>query len=109
MLIWYIYYNYITNKIFQSKILGAKTHFKKTSMNNTTTPQNPQTKQTNHSEQNLILLSILLAVIVVPSSISGTAIALESIAQSFSDIALYANTLTQSTLAKNLIQDEKWE
>ena len=78
-------------------------------MNNTTTPQNPQTKQTNHSEQNLILLSILLAVIVVPSSISGTAIALESIAQSFSDIALYANTLTQSTLAKNLIQDEKWE
>lgn len=41
----------------------------------------------NNTAQNLILLTILLAVFVVPSSISGTAIALEFIARSFSDIA----------------------
>lgn len=70
----------------------------------TTQPQNPQSPQNqqnqqspqaNHTKQNLILLTILLAVFVVPSSISGTAIALEFIAQSFSDIATH--TIAQST------------
>lgn len=74
----------------------------------TTQPQNPQSQQNqqnqqspqaNHTKQNLILLTILLAVFVVPSSISGTAIALEFIAQSFSDIAHSTNTIAQSTLS----------
>lgn len=77
-------------------------------MSNTTQPQNPQSPQNkqnkqspqaNHTKQNLILLTILLAVFVVPSSISGTAIALEFIAQSFSDITHSTHAIAQSTLS----------
>ena len=59
--------------------------------------QNQQSPQANHTRQNLILLTILLAVFVVPSSISGTAIALEFIAQSFSDFTHSTPTIAQST------------
>ncbi|MGX2972856.1 MFS transporter [Helicobacter sp. T3_23-1059] len=70
---------------------------------------------TNHQNQstttqNLILLTILLAVFVVPSSISGTAIALEFIAQSFSDtlqtpqMADYLSISTQNATFSALLQ-----
>ncbi len=74
-------------------------------MNTTANHQN----QSNIT-QNLILLTILLAVFVVPSSISGTAIALEFIAQSFSDtlqtpqMADYLSISTQNATFSALLQ-----
>lgn len=74
-------------------------------MNTTANHQNQST-----ITQNLILLTILLAVFVVPSSISGTAIALEFIAQSFSDtlqtpqMADYLSISTQNATFSALLQ-----
>lgn len=56
--------------------------------------------QNQSTTPNLILLTILLAVFVVPSSISGTAIALEFIAQSFSD-TLQTPQITDYSNAQN--------
>ena len=74
-------------------------------MNTTANHQNQST-----ITQNLILLTILLAVFVVPSSISGTAIALEFIAQSFShtlqtpQMADYLSISTQNATFSALLQ-----
>ena len=74
-------------------------------MNTTANHQNQ-----NSTNQNLILLTVLLAVFVVPSSISGTAIALEFIAQSFSStlqelqIAGYSSASAQNATFNALLQ-----
>ncbi|MGX2985557.1 MFS transporter [Helicobacter sp. 23-1048] len=74
-------------------------------MNTTANHQNQ-----SNTTQNLILLTILLAVFVVPSSISGTAIALEFIAQSFShtlqtpQMADYLSISTQNATFSALLQ-----
>ena len=71
---------------------------------NKSTPQNPAHISPNNTAQNLILLTVLLAVFVVPSSISGTAIALEFIARSFGDFSQTTQIAQNSNQNQALLQ-----